>query len=90
MIIICAFLCRFDEMFYGRFALMYIRNTFYFDTHPPLGKMLLAVAGYIGNFNGVVPFDRIGAGLVQYDSAFHAQIHASMHSCMRMHMHRHK
>ncbi|KAK2145245.1 hypothetical protein LSH36_693g02094 [Paralvinella palmiformis] len=51
----------FDEIFYGRFASMYINNIFYFDMHPPLGKMILALAGYIGNFDGGAKFDRIGA-----------------------------
>jgi len=32
--------------------------------HPPLGKMILALAGYIGNFDGGAKFDRIGAGLI--------------------------
>lgn len=60
----CLLFFRFDEIFYGRFASMYINNIFYFDMHPPLGKMILALAGYIGNFDGGAKFDRIGAGLI--------------------------
>ena len=28
----------FDEMHYGKYAAHYLRNTFFFDSNPPLGK----------------------------------------------------
>ena len=55
-------LFRFDELFYGRFASMYSKNTFYYDSHPPLGKMFIALMGYIGGFDGQANFDAIGTG----------------------------
>lgn len=51
----------FDELHYGRYAGLYLKRTFFFDSHPPLGKQLLALAGYIGGFQGDFKFDKIGS-----------------------------
>nr|CAG4638251.1 EOG090X015P [Cyclestheria hislopi] len=50
----------FDEMHYGRYAALYLKNIFFFDSHPPLGKQLLAFASYLGGFQGDFKFDKIG------------------------------
>lgn len=42
----------FDELHYGRYAGLYQRGIFFFDSHPPLGKQLLALAGHLAGFQG--------------------------------------
>ena len=50
----------FDEMHYGKYASLYLKNTFFFDSNPPLGKMIIALAGYLAGFDGGFSFDKIG------------------------------
>lgn len=50
----------FDELHYGKYAGLYMQNTFFFDSQPPLGKQLIALAAYIAGFDGNFKFDRIG------------------------------
>lgn len=51
----------FDELHYGKYVSLYLKKTFFFDQHPPLGKQLIsAVANLIG-FNGNYTFSQIGA-----------------------------
>uniref|UniRef100_A0A452HLK8 Protein O-mannosyl-transferase 2 n=1 Tax=Gopherus agassizii TaxID=38772 RepID=A0A452HLK8_9SAUR len=38
----------------------YINRTFFFDVHPPLGKMLIGLAGYLSGYNGTFPFQKPG------------------------------
>ncbi|KAK7094771.1 protein O-mannosyl-transferase 1-like [Littorina saxatilis] len=51
----------FDELHFAKFVSLYMKRIFFFDVHPPLGKMLLALAGSYAGFEGEVKFDRIGA-----------------------------
>lgn len=41
----------FDEQWYGGSAASYFSHKYYFDTHPPLGKLLIAGSGYVFGFN---------------------------------------
>ncbi|XP_077986750.1 protein O-mannosyl-transferase 1-like [Glandiceps talaboti] len=55
----------FDEVHFGQFAAMYLRRTFFFDIHPPLGKLLYAATGYLAGFDGNYVFQKIGADYPQ-------------------------
>ncbi|MFH1769487.1 MAG: phospholipid carrier-dependent glycosyltransferase [Parcubacteria group bacterium] len=50
----------FDEVHFGRFVTGYFTHEYFFDIHPPLGKLLIAGMGYIAGFKPGISFETIG------------------------------
>eukprot|EP01137_Pigoraptor_chileana_P024283 Opistho-2@91975 len=50
----------FDEVHFGGFASKYIQRSYFFDVHPPLGKLLIALPAYLRGYDGSFTFKDIG------------------------------
>ncbi|MBI1974926.1 MAG: phospholipid carrier-dependent glycosyltransferase [Parcubacteria group bacterium] len=50
----------FDEVHFGKFVSGYFTHEYFFDIHPPLGKLLIALAAWVGKFNAGFSFADIG------------------------------
>ncbi|CAH1391620.1 unnamed protein product [Nezara viridula] len=51
----------FDELHFGKYVGMYVKKIFFFDLHPPLGKLLISGVAYLAGFDGKFKFDKIGS-----------------------------
>lgn len=50
----------FDEVHFGKFISGYFTHEYFFDIHPPLGKLLISGMGYLGDFKPGFSFAQIG------------------------------
>jgi len=47
----------FDEVYFGGFTNSYIHKEFYYDIHPPLGKIIMYLVAYISEYPGHISFE---------------------------------
>ena len=50
----------FDEVYFGNFTNYYLKGSYFFDIHPPLGKELLYFGSKITGYKGDLIFSQIG------------------------------
>ncbi|WFD23509.1 dolichyl-phosphate-mannose--protein mannosyltransferase [Malassezia equina] len=55
----------FDEVHFGKFAAYYVTRRYFFDVHPPLAKMLVALAAWFAGFDGQFEFENIGDSYIE-------------------------
>lgn len=60
----------FDEVHFGKFISGYFTGNYFFDIHPPLGKLIIAGFGKITGFKANFSFEKIGQVFVDQNYQF--------------------
>ncbi|CAL4102455.1 unnamed protein product [Meganyctiphanes norvegica] len=63
-----------DEAHFGKMLSWYINRTYFFDVHPPGGKLLLTLFGYLAGYNGTHDFKQPGVSYEGYEEIFYIRI----------------
>ncbi|KAI5187269.1 dolichyl-phosphate-mannose-protein mannosyltransferase, partial [Nematocida homosporus] len=75
-----------DEAHFGKFAMHYLDREFFFDVHPPLGKMLTALSAYLAGVKDRFAFESEAAYPLSVDygamRVFHAVFGAVVPACV--------
>ena len=58
----------FDEVYFGNFTNFYIKGEYFFDIHPPLAKMILALGAYVQEYRGDIKFEELSKKNEKYPS----------------------
>lgn len=48
----------FDEVHFGNFTNWYIKQEYFYDIHPPLGKLVMAFIAYLQEYDGEIDFEK--------------------------------
>lgn len=65
-----------DEAHFGKFSLKYLKRKFYFDVHPPFGRLLTTLFGYLSE----QPIDFDFKGSTKYPEEFNYVFMRSLHA----------
>uniref|UniRef100_A0A3P9H9U0 Protein O-mannosyl-transferase 2 n=1 Tax=Oryzias latipes TaxID=8090 RepID=A0A3P9H9U0_ORYLA len=71
-----------DETHFGKMGSYYINRTFFFDVHPPLGKMLIGFAGFMAGYDGTFPFIKPGDKYEEHNYLGMRGFCAALGSCL--------
>lgn len=68
----------FDEVHFGGFASQYLKGAYFFDVHPPLGKMIIAGIGHVYGYKGTFEFKNIGDNYADDPTVPYVQMRTAM------------